>query len=415
MEPVATIEDAATGTESRVDHNVASGFLDGKGESAAAMNKALAGNKRRKVLQTTASIESMESTSAVTAASAPTAAAVVSIDDLLNDEIVPRIQRRRDRAETETKMALDNVTTTIDLDNTDMFLNSITMSKQESEQPSDEVTIKTEPSGELYSKLDTVSNHQEVMNNDVKVKQEANTDVVDIDSTAITNIGSVHIKTEPETSSELLVGKGVGYTIKYLRELGKFKNLDGNKGTQSRDMKELTRPYEQRRAELIERIRASMDSDKSPQQSGRQRLYYQPDGAASAAEIRQLARSEADRLAGFQANVDIVYVDEFGQQLDERGEWKRLSHTFHGRGSGNKKTQQKLRKILGNTSGDGSSGQAADPLARLLQKPKAAPGAQSDGQAQQPKRGTIGGGIQVGKAHARSLAKFLKANKATLK
>ncbi|KAK2071922.1 hypothetical protein P8C59_006307 [Phyllachora maydis] len=48
---------------------------------------------------------------------------------------------------------------------------------------------------------------------------------------------------------------------------------------------------------------------------------------------------------GYQPNVELKYVDDHGRRLDTKSAWRHLSHAFHGRSSGAKKTDKQLQKI----------------------------------------------------------------------
>ena len=47
----------------------------------------------------------------------------------------------------------------------------------------------------------------------------------------------------------------------------------------------------------------------------------------------------------YKPNVQLSYVDEHGREMNQKEAFKQLSHQFHGKGSGNTKTQKHLDKI----------------------------------------------------------------------
>lgn len=47
----------------------------------------------------------------------------------------------------------------------------------------------------------------------------------------------------------------------------------------------------------------------------------------------------------YQPSVSLKYVDEFGNELQQKEAYKMLAHQFHGIGSGKMKTEKRLKKI----------------------------------------------------------------------
>ena len=50
-------------------------------------------------------------------------------------------------------------------------------------------------------------------------------------------------------------------------------------------------------------------------------------------------------IRGYQPRVNIEYVDDKGRGLSVKEAFRFLSHKFHGRGSGKKKTERRLKKF----------------------------------------------------------------------
>ncbi|VDP79044.1 unnamed protein product [Echinostoma caproni] len=55
--------------------------------------------------------------------------------------------------------------------------------------------------------------------------------------------------------------------------------------------------------------------------------------------------SEFKELKNFKPDVKLEYVDELGRQLNAKEAFRQLSHKFHGKGSGKKKTEKRTKKI----------------------------------------------------------------------
>lgn len=60
---------------------------------------------------------------------------------------------------------------------------------------------------------------------------------------------------------------------------------------------------------------------------------------------QQEARDALDSFKNYKPDVNIVYHDEFGREMTAKEAWKALSHRFHGKGSGQMKTEKRLKKI----------------------------------------------------------------------
>jgi len=61
---------------------------------------------------------------------------------------------------------------------------------------------------------------------------------------------------------------------------------------------------------------------------------------------RQEAQQRMREFNDFKFNVELEYKDEFGQEMSKKDAFKRLSHTFHGKGSGTMKKGKSLQKAM---------------------------------------------------------------------
>lgn len=48
---------------------------------------------------------------------------------------------------------------------------------------------------------------------------------------------------------------------------------------------------------------------------------------------------------GYKPDVKITYTDDKGRMLDQKEAFRYLSHRFHGKGSGKKKTEKRIQKF----------------------------------------------------------------------
>ena len=49
--------------------------------------------------------------------------------------------------------------------------------------------------------------------------------------------------------------------------------------------------------------------------------------------------------AGYKPNVKVEYVDDNGRMMTPKEAFRYLSHRFHGKGSGKRKTEKRSRKV----------------------------------------------------------------------
>ncbi|KAF2272868.1 uncharacterized protein EI97DRAFT_198177 [Westerdykella ornata] len=148
---------------------------------------------------------------------------------------------------------------------------------------------------------------------------------------------------------EETVDRGLGATLKLLKQRGVLK--DSNSG-------DLNAAYRERQKFLADKQKAEEAAERlAKRQRERERASAQWNNM-SAREREEWARKnnisrdqiESRRLAEifnaeYKPNVQLTYVDEFGREMNQKEAFKKLSHQFHGKGSGNTKTQKHLDKI----------------------------------------------------------------------
>ncbi|KAF2748925.1 hypothetical protein M011DRAFT_384672, partial [Sporormia fimetaria CBS 119925] len=148
---------------------------------------------------------------------------------------------------------------------------------------------------------------------------------------------------------EETVDGGLGATLKLLKQRGVIRESDAS---------ELNTHYRERQKFLADKQRAEAQAERlAKEQRERERLSGRWNNM-SAREREEWARKnninreqmESRKLADifnkeYKPNVQLTYVDEFGREMNQKEAFKQLSHQFHGKGSGNTKTQKHLDKI----------------------------------------------------------------------
>jgi U4/U6.U5 tri-snRNP-associated protein 1 len=149
---------------------------------------------------------------------------------------------------------------------------------------------------------------------------------------------------------EATFNTGVGALLKTLRERGALdKNSDADAKVRSyvnsesfkQKKRQLEEEWEANARQEREKLR---QSGKLANMSNREReLYAQRRNAERdqyvSQKMAQLYQKE------YRPNPTLTYKDAHGRTLTEKEAFKELSHMFHGKGSGNKKTEKHLRKI----------------------------------------------------------------------
>ncbi|KAF2016958.1 hypothetical protein BU24DRAFT_141100 [Aaosphaeria arxii CBS 175.79] len=148
---------------------------------------------------------------------------------------------------------------------------------------------------------------------------------------------------------EETVDRGLGATLKLLRQRGVVQ--DSNAA-------ELTNQYRERQRFLADKQRAEEESERMAKEqrererdstrwnnmSAREREDWARKNNANRDQMN--SRKAADLMNKmYKPNVQLNYVDEHGRHMTPKEAFKQLSHQFHGKGSGNTKTQKHLDKI----------------------------------------------------------------------
>ncbi|KAF7905275.1 uncharacterized protein EAF01_005796 [Botrytis porri] len=166
------------------------------------------------------------------------------------------------------------------------------------------------------------------------------------------------IKREEETKDaianngleeEATLEKGLGSTLKLLRERGILKTSEsGDVATIFREKQMFLAEKQRREAEAERRAKSQRERDRTTgrldRMSARDREEHarQQNTMRDQQESRQLAEHFNKE---YKPNVELKYVDEYGRNMNQKEAFKHLSHQFHGKGSGKQKTEKLLKKI----------------------------------------------------------------------
>ncbi|KAH7117017.1 SART-1 protein [Dendryphion nanum] len=159
---------------------------------------------------------------------------------------------------------------------------------------------------------------------------------------------SVHI-TGTGLEEEETIDRGLGATLKLLKQRGVVQESDGA---------DLTSQYRQRQKFLADKQRAEEDAErfaKDQRERERDSTRWNQMSAREREEWSRKNNVNRDHMTSrrmaeifnkeYKPNIQLNYVDDHGRHMNQKEAFKQLSHQFHGKGSGNTKTQKHLDKI----------------------------------------------------------------------
>jgi U4/U6.U5 tri-snRNP-associated protein 1 len=148
---------------------------------------------------------------------------------------------------------------------------------------------------------------------------------------------------------EATLDRGLGSTLKLLRERGILKTEDSGDLNEIFRRKQLFLAEKQRReADAEKKARMQRERDRATgrldRMSAREKEEYarQQNNYRDQQESRQLAEHFNKE---YKPNVELKYIDAYGRALSQKEAFKELSHQFHGKGSGKQKTEKLLKRI----------------------------------------------------------------------
>lgn len=148
---------------------------------------------------------------------------------------------------------------------------------------------------------------------------------------------------------EATLDRGLGSTLKLLKERGIIKTAESGDLNAIFRQKQLFLAEKQRRETEAERkARTQRERDRAngrlDRMSAREKEEYarQQNTFRDQLESRQLGELFNKE---YKPNVELKYIDEHGRSMNAKEAFKHLSHQFHGKGSGKQKTEKMLKKI----------------------------------------------------------------------
>lgn len=149
--------------------------------------------------------------------------------------------------------------------------------------------------------------------------------------------------------AEATLDRGIGSTLKILKDRGVLKTDDSADLNEQFRRKQLFLAEKQRQeAEAERKARTQRERDRAngrlDRMSAREKEEYarQQNNRRDQDESRQLAEHFNKE---YKPNVELKYFDDYGRELNQKEAFKEISHQFHGKGSGKHKTEKKLKKI----------------------------------------------------------------------
>ncbi|KAK9453519.1 SART-1 protein [Dipodascopsis uninucleata] len=226
------------------------------------------------------------------------------------------------------------------IDDTSEFVDSLTSIKDEETQ---------RPGNARIIKREIVEEHEpSVMNDDSAMdltntsKQGEEAAKIESDSDDVERTG---LEEEPVLSQT-----GIGDTVAMLRSRGFLKSLEEEDKERMRIERQnrLWRvDIQKRRVQSELEAKAQREADRKSGKYDNLTHREREEAAQRENQLRQLqeAREAQRRFKDYKPEIKLEYKDEFGRSMNQKEAFKHLSHQFHGKGSGRKKTEKKLKKI----------------------------------------------------------------------
>ncbi|KAJ3027000.1 hypothetical protein HK097_006259, partial [Rhizophlyctis rosea] len=160
---------------------------------------------------------------------------------------------------------------------------------------------------------------------------------------------------------EPLVSGGLGATLRLLTQKGFVEKITPEQKEKDRKQKERAAWLaEQKRLDALRELEAQREKERkralahssnnqskgsSQSRSALDREREWEREAELARLERQRAKEEEERFKHYIPEVNLVYHDEFGRELNQKEAFRQLSHKFHGKHSGKMKTEKRIRRI----------------------------------------------------------------------
>ncbi|KAG0035714.1 hypothetical protein BGZ81_000007 [Podila clonocystis] len=150
--------------------------------------------------------------------------------------------------------------------------------------------------------------------------------------------------------AEPLVSRGLGSTLALLKQQGVYETGSAEQAEKARLQAEKARLLSNIRldeARAAKELAASKARDK---EKARDKNYSSRDRERdreyeNQRREQQLLDDREARMKDYKPDVNIEYIDESGNRLNTKEAFRQLSHAFHGKTSGKKKTEKRMKKI----------------------------------------------------------------------
>ncbi|KAF8952187.1 hypothetical protein BGZ52_007569 [Haplosporangium bisporale] len=150
--------------------------------------------------------------------------------------------------------------------------------------------------------------------------------------------------------AEPLVSRGLGSTLALLKQQGVYETGSAEQAEKARLQAEKARLLSNIRldeARAAKELAASKARDK---EKARDKSYSSRDRERdreyeNQRREQQLLDEREARMKDYKPDVNIEYIDESGNRLNTKEAFRQLSHAFHGKTSGKKKTEKRMKKI----------------------------------------------------------------------
>lgn len=150
------------------------------------------------------------------------------------------------------------------------------------------------------------------------------------------------------TSAELYVSSGLANTVKLMKQQGLVKERTAEDIARDEAFKRQQAFIASRRqdeqAVLAQQAARRAQGHAGNHKGGMNAEQRQREQENKQRE-RELAWREQERMKTYNPTFELQYKDEFGREMSQKESWKFLSHRFHGKGSGTKKKEKRLKAI----------------------------------------------------------------------
>ncbi|CAB4383091.1 unnamed protein product [Rhizophagus irregularis] len=155
-----------------------------------------------------------------------------------------------------------------------------------------------------------------------------------------------HIQDEPKLTGiveeEPLVSSGMAATLALLQQ----KGFSIKPNEEQLEKERIQRERQKWLAEQRKKDQERQNEREKEKQKAKEKGYRGGgrDSESSYRDREHLREMEA-RFKDYKPDINLEYVDEFGNQLTPKEAFRQLSHKFHGKSSGKAKTEKRLKKL----------------------------------------------------------------------